>query len=116
MGKYDTQINLLERLIHNWYDIKTKEDFYKVFPEYRNIGFASHTHKEGLCSVVSICYLEQEVRWEMFKSWKYCGYCAYPVDGSDEYYSMKLITDNPKRLHLAIWCLQWLRQRNIDEI
>ena len=30
MGLYDKQIELLELLIHNWYDIKDKDDFYEV--------------------------------------------------------------------------------------
>lgn len=116
MAKYDLQIELLERLIHNWYDIKTKEDFYKVFPEYKKYRYCSPKHMDGLCSITEIQWLDMHERWEMFDNWIYCVNTVYPVGGKDEYNSLNLITDNPKRLHLAVWCLRWLRERNIEEV
>lgn len=115
MAKYDLQIELLERLIHNWYDIKTPDDFYNVFPEYKKT-FLTLTHKTGICHIANIHCLEQGVRWKMFKDWDYCKDVVYPVGGKHEYDNIDLITDNPKRLHLATHCLQWLRQRNIEEV
>lgn len=39
---------------------------------------------------------------KFFVSWKYfSGSTIYPVDGRKEYYSIKKVTDNPKRLDLA---------------
>lgn len=113
MGKYDTQINLLERLIHNWYDIKTKEDFYKVFPEYSR----DYLHREGLCAACRFVFLDKQERWNMFHEWSLCSNdVVYPVGGMYEFHNKRLITGNPKRLHLATHCLQWLRQRNIEEV
>lgn len=113
MAKYDTQINLLERLIHNWYDIKTKEDFYKVFPEYTR----DYLHKDGLCAVCGFVFIDKQQRWKMFQEWSLYTYdVVYPVGGMYEFHNRQLITDNPKRLNLAVHCLQWLRQRNIEEI
>jgi hypothetical protein len=113
MGNYDLQIELLERLIHNWYDIKTPDDFYKVFPEHDR----DYLHRDGLCSVCRFVFINKQQRWKMFQEWSLYDYdLLYPVGGVNEFISMKLITDNPKRLHLAVWCLQWLRERNIEEI
>lgn len=33
MGLYDRQIESLELLIHNWYDIKSREDFLVGYDE-----------------------------------------------------------------------------------
>lgn len=110
MGLYDEQIELLQLLIENWYDIKTREDFYKVFGE--NVdGFPEHNY--GLCVVCHLESLPLTVNNEIFKDWMYFnGDYDYPVDGVDEFVEMRLITGNPKRLHLAVHCLQLLRQRN----
>lgn len=113
MAKYDLQIELLERLIHNWYDIKTPSDFYNVFPEYRNV----YIHRDGLCAVCRLGFMNRLDRYYMFRKWSlYNRDLVYPVGGFNEFFGILLTTDNPKRLHLAVHCLQWLRQRNIEEV
>lgn len=113
MAKYDLQIELLERLIHNWYDIKTPDDFYKVFPEH----YRDYLHKDGLCDVCRFGFMERLERYHMFRDWSlYNRDLVYPVGGFNEFVDILLITDNPKRLNLAVHCLQWLRQRNIEEV
>lgn len=110
MGLYDRQIELLQLLIENWYDIKTREDFYKVFGENAD-GFPEHYY--GLCAVCHLESLPWNAQDQMFQDWMYFNDdYDYPVDHRYEFVTMMLITDNPKRLHLAVHCLQWLRQRN----
>lgn len=51
---------------------------------------------------------------KMFEDWMYWNEDEhYPVDHRDEFVKMQLITENPKRLHLATHCLQWLREHNL---
>lgn len=111
MAKYKIQIKHLECLIENWYDIKTPLDFHKIFLKH-NIN----AHKFGLCNVCFLDCLPIDYLYNMFEDWEYFnGSTTYPVDGRDEFYLMQLITENPKRLHLAVHCLRWLREHNIVE-
>lgn len=111
MGLYDRQIESLELLIHNWYDIKDKDDFYEVFG---TCGKGMSEHEYGLCVVCHLESLPCKVQDEVFRDWMYFnGDYDYPVDHRDEFVKMQLITENPKRLHLATHCLQWLREHNL---
>lgn len=110
MGLYDRQIELLELLIDRWCDIKDKDDFYEVFG---TSGKGISEHAYGLCAVCCLEDLRFKHYEKMLEEWMYFnGDYDYPVDHRDEFVKMTLITDNPKRLHLATHCLQWLRQRN----
>lgn len=110
MGLYDRQIELLELLIDRWYDIKDKDDFYEVFG---TSGRGISEHAYGLCYVCCLEDLRCKYYEKMLEEWMYFnGDYDYPVDHRDEFVKMALITENPKRLHLAVYCLQWLRQRN----
>lgn len=106
MGIYDTQIFLLETLIENWYEIKTPKDYYRVFGEaYKKFN----RHHLGLCATCKFTFNTVE----MFSSWEYySGDWEFPVGGYSEYKCITLITDNPKRLHLAVHCLRYLREHN----
>lgn len=105
-GVYGYQIKRLELLIENWYDIKTPEDFYKIFGDK---GKKHNIHSFGLCAT---CKLGYEI-YDMFPEWEYfSNVFDFPVGGYWEYENLKLITDNPKRLHLAVHCLRYLREHN----
>lgn len=106
--KYTHLISNLEKLIENWYD---KEYLYKVIKEPR----------DGLCDNIKKISVV-EIPCECFESWEYfSGDSSYPVDGKVEYSNgcsaPYTLFNNPKRLHLAVHMLIWLRQNNCsDEI
>lgn len=110
MGKYDKQIELLELLIENWHEIKDSLDFYFIFG---HLYSGEVLHCYGLCDVCQLEDLPEKVIRDMFRSWKYFrGSYTYPVDGGYEFQNMRLITENPKRLHLSVHCLNYLKFHN----
>ena len=102
--KYDILISNLENIIENWYD----RDVLVTFIKSPHDGLCDNIKFETVYEIPDAC----------FEAWKYfTGDTYYPVDGCDEYdrglgesYSL---FNNPKRLHLAVHMLQWLRFNNV---
>ena len=102
--KYDGLIENLENIIDNWCD------------KYELVNYI-HKPYDGLCYNIKSGGSGGGVPEECITSWVYFnGDSLYPVGGEDEYnidgeecYSL---FNNPKRLHLAVHMLQWLRFNN----
>ena len=100
--KYDSLIKNLENIIEHWYD---KEELVTFIKE----------PCDGLCD--NIHNDIHRIPKEVFESWTYFnGDTLYPVGGVDEYENGVIkaysLFNNPKRLHLAVHMLQWLRFNN----
>lgn len=103
--KYDLLIESLEDIVENWYD---REELIKHIKE----------PCDGLCDNIKSGLLGEGVPKECITSWVYFnGDSWFPVGGGDEYargekepYSL---FNNPKRLHLALHMLQWLKFNNV---
>lgn len=98
--KYHILISNPEKIIENWYEKDTLESL---------IG----SPLDGLCDNIKY-HSTKEIPNELFECWKYfSGEHPYPVDGKVEYeLGLKepyFLFKNPKRLHLAVHMLQWLR-------
>lgn len=100
---YTHLISKLEKIIENWYD---KERLHAVIAE----------PHDGLCDNIKSDHVS--VPNKCIEDWMYFnGDTWFPVGGEDEYggdnkgpYSL---FNNPKRLHLAVHMLIWLRQHDI---
>lgn len=102
--KYYILISKLEKIIENWYE---KDILVSLIEE----------PYDGLCDNIRN-QSHKEIPDEVFDSWVYfSGDARYPVGGEEEYgddqkepYSL---FKNPKRLHLAVHMLQWLRYHSV---
>lgn len=102
--KYDILIENLEAIIENWYD---KEDLKLVIKE----------PSDGLCDNIKSGSHGGGVPKECITSWVYYnGDSWHPVGGEDEYECGDkepcFLFNNPRRLHLAVHMLIWLRFNN----
>lgn len=100
--KYDSLIKKLENIIEHWYDKETLKTFIE------------EPH-DGLCD--NIRFGSAYIPYEVFESWTYfTGDTRYPVGGENEYKNGTIqeysLFNNPKRLHIAVHMLQWLRFNN----
>lgn len=109
MSIYDIPIQRLEPIIEYWFD---KEELFKHL-ETPSLGLCYNLfHGLSLSSYKCI-----EDYLEFCKvSLNECN-IYYPIEGSKYLYNQaskrKLLYNNPKRLHLAVYMLSWLRQHNV---
>ena len=105
--KYYILISKLEKIIENWYD---KDILVSLIEE----------PYDGLCDNIRN-QSHKEIPDEVFDSWVYfSGDTWYPVGVKKNMVTIKKepysLFKNPKRLHLAVHMLQWLRYNSVQGV
>ncbi len=104
---YSLQINLLEILIENWFEIKTESDLKNLVGDLNpNVDLGC-----ALCVNALLEDLDKNFVNKMFEDWYFfSGNLEFPVELNFENYSnLSNFLNTPLRLHLAVHCLRYLR-------
>lgn len=112
--EYEQVIERLEKIIENWFD---KEELLKCLfnPEHGLCENVTYYLEEG-----EAIYKRDSILYNGIRSWIYFSgsfdpeAILLPVDGVEEYCRGFLeLYSNPKRLHLAVHLLQYLKTNGI---
>lgn len=110
MNNYDIPIQRLELIIEHWFD---KEELYKHLKDPTcglcfNLFYALPSHTPDACIIDYLDNCKEDVNEDNIH---------YPVEGSKALYFYSSLNKmnylDPRRLHLAVYMLSWLRQHNI---
>lgn len=111
--KYEEVIERLEKIIENWFD---KKELAAVLFDCNHGLCMNLTHYE----VNEVAHTKEAVLFPAIRAWAYypeiddAESIFFPVDGPDEYVKdFEHLYSNPKRLHLAVHLLQYLKTNGI---